>query len=194
MKIFLICFTVFIAVLEIYWIVRCMEYARCAYQKKQVPFVASDRTLRRAVVREIASRYPNAKNICEIGSGYGGMARAIARRTGANVVALENMPFTYFVARVADFFTFARRVKTIKCDAFEFLGEYDGVFDVAVAYMGPGINDKLKPYMDKFRVLILLDVSLTDGGADYVVDLKHGFTRYGPLKYPHKLFIYENKK
>jgi SAM-dependent methyltransferase len=194
MNFLFICFVVFIVGLELYWIVRCMEYARCSYYKKQVPFVASDRTLRRAVVAEIVKRYPGAKNICEIGSGYGGLARAIARRTGAKVVALENMPFTYFVARMGDLFTFARNVETIKCDAFEYLKNYDGEFDVAVAYMGPGINDRLAPYMDKFKVLILLDVSMADGGADIVVDLKHGFTRYGHLKYPHKLFIYENKK
>jgi len=42
------------------------------------------------VVSEIIKNYPNAKNICEIGAGFGGLARAVARNTNANVYALEN--------------------------------------------------------------------------------------------------------
>ena len=62
----------------------------CACVRHQPPFVASPDLSRKLVVSEIIKNYTNAKNICEIGSGFGGLARAVARNTNANVYALEN--------------------------------------------------------------------------------------------------------
>ena len=176
--------------LEIYWLLRMVEFIWAGYIKRQIPFVASDNKLRMAVINEIKKDYPEYKTMCEIGSGYGGMARAVARGCGMRVTALENMPFTYFVARVLDFVSGARGVKTLRVDAFKWLGEYDGVFDIGLAYLGAGVNDRLIDYMHRFRVLFVLDVPMSNMVPVRVVDIGGGFTRYGDKKYPHKLFIY----
>ncbi len=42
------------------------------------------------------------KKICELGSGFGGLARVIARNTKADVYALENMPFAAFMSKIID--------------------------------------------------------------------------------------------
>lgn len=184
------CFIV-IFCLEMYWLMRIAEYFWAGYVKHQIPFVASSAKLRRTIVDEINRNYPEYKTVCEIGSGYGGMARAVSRKCGVRVWALENMPFTYAVARVLDFITGAHRVNTLRVDAFEWLKEYDGVFDIGIAYLGPGVNDRLLDYRDKFRVLLVLDVPVSDITPTRTIDIGGGYTRYGRTKYPHKLFVYE---
>lgn len=184
-------FVVLLAGLELYWIIRSLEYICAAVFKRQIPFVASDMKLRMAVVNEIKNNYPEYKTLCEIGAGYGGMARAVARKCNMSVWALENMPFTYAVARVSDIVLCARNVKTLRVDAFKWLMEYDGLFDVGVAYLGPGVNDKLLNYRDKFKTLFVLDVPISDIVPTRVVEIGGGYTRYGRRKYPHRLFVYE---
>ena len=177
--------------LEIYWMIRILECVCAVRYKQQIPFVATNKKMRRAVIDEINKNYSKYKTLCEIGSGYGGLARAISRKCKMHVCACENMPFTYMVARVADFVFCACNVKTLYVDAFEYLAKFDGVFDVAVAYLGPVVNDKLVDYMNKFRVLILIDVPLSNVAPVRIVNLGPGYTSYGRNKYPHKLFIYE---
>ena len=176
---------------SIVWLVCShIEYVRCAFFCRQIPFVPSAAVLRRAVASEICRKYPNAKTVCDIGAGYGGLARYIARKTGADVVALENMPWTFFVARVLNFFS-RTKVHNIRCDAFEYLDKYQGKFDIGVAYLGPGVNDRLVAVMGRFDVLIVLDVPIPGVNPLYVVDVGHGCTRYGRRKFPHKLFVYK---
>ncbi len=184
-------FVILLAGLELYWLVRSVEYICAAVFKRQIPFVASDIKLRMAVVNEIKNNYPECKTLCEIGSGYGGMARMVARHCNMRVWALENMPFTYAVARVADVMFCARNVKTLRVDAFKWLAEYDAVFDIGVAYLGPGVNDRLLNYRDKFKVLFVLDVPISDVVPTRVVEIGGGHTRFGRKKYPHRLFVYE---
>jgi len=189
MLIFWFCIFV-VGALELYWFVRMLEYMYCTLVAKQIPFVPSAYVLRHAVVDEILQNWPLTKTVCDIGSGYGGLARYVSRRCGVNVVALENMPFTFFIAQIAGLFGGAR-VTNIYCDAFEYLKQYDGVFDVGVAYLGPGVNNRLIDVMDKFRVLIVLDVPIPNVKPVRVVDVGHGGTRYGARMYPHRLFIYD---
>lgn len=181
-----------LAVLEIWLLIYVIEHICCVYVKKQIPFVASASVLRRAVVAEIKCNYPNAKTICDIGSGYGGLARYVAKSADVTVTALENMPFTVFVSCVLSVFSCAK-VQNIRCDAFEYLKKYDDGFDIGVAYLGPGVNAKLSDVFDKFRVLIALDVPIPNLKPVRVVDVGHGYTRYGRYKYPHKLFVYETR-
>lgn len=187
----MVSFVVMVALLgfEVYVLMYAIEHIRCIYIKKQIPFVPSADVLRVAVANEICKNYPNAKTICDIGSGYGGLARYVARSGDFTVTALENMPFTFFIARVLSVFSCAK-VQNVRCDAFEYLKKYDGVFDVGVAYLGPHVNHRLVDILDKFRVLIVLDAPIPQIKPVRVVDVGHGYTRYGRKAYPHKLFIY----
>ncbi len=180
-----------IFVTVVYWVFVALEHVRCVYYKRQIPFVPSARIQRRAVVSEIRQHYPHMKTVCEIGSGYGGLARCVARRCKMDVVALENMPFTYFVARLADFI-FLSRVQTRQLDAFAHL-DTGARYDIGVAYLGPGVNPRLAKYSKNFKVLITLDVPVVGLTPVRVVPLKRGYTRYSGQKYPYKLFVYEFK-
>ncbi len=173
----------------VYQVLKAVEYLLCIWRMHQIPFVSSDRILRRGVVREIRANYPDVKTVCEIGAGYGSLARYVARHARVHVVAVENMPFTYIIGRVAGMLRW-HDVEYVFADAFKYIG--DGRrFDVGVAYLGPGVNDSLVRFRHNFRVLITLDVPIDNVVPVRVVDLGRGHTRYGRNKFPHKLFVYE---
>lgn len=175
--------------LDIFLFFKNMEYAYCAFIRRQPPFVPSNKYLRRAVAHVINEKYPDAKVVCEIGSGFGGLSRYIARRCACCVVALENMPFSAFVSCVGDLF--CRGVRTIRCDAFEYMKNTDKHFDVAVAYLGPKLTPMLLDCQNRFGVLITLDFEIVGTSPKYVIDVGHGVTRYNGALYPHRLFVYE---
>ena len=154
--------------------------------------MASSKYLRRALVNEIDKHFPHATSLCDIGAGYGGLARYVAKHRKISVVALENMPFTITVARIINFIT-RSRVQIIKCDAFEYL-KTSPRFDIGVAYLGPNVNHRLAEYVDKFNVIITFDVPIDGLKPTRIIDVGHGNTRYGFHKYPHKLFIYDFQK
>lgn len=157
--------------------------------RHQIPFVPSNKDLRNAVIKEIKTHYPNIKTACDIGSGYGGLAREIANKFNVRVWALENMPFSAFISKMMDMIT-GTKSKTILCDAFEYIKKSDG-FDIAVAYLGPSVNPRLIELKPKVRVLITLDVPVMGLDAIRTIDLSNGATMYGREKYPHRLFVYE---
>lgn len=184
-----------IGVLIVYLILFCFEY-NISIVRGNIPFVASNRHHRRAVANEINTHYPTMQTACDVGSGYGGMSRYIARKCKINVVGLENMPVTAGISKIGDLFS-RTRAKTIWCDAFGYLDTCDG-FDIGIAYMGPGVNDIIGKYRNKFRVIITLDVPIKNMRATRTIELGHGYTTYGRMlgrhyKFPHKLFIYEMK-
>ncbi|MDR1826562.1 MAG: hypothetical protein LBQ49_02620 [Rickettsiales bacterium] len=158
----------------------------------QPPFSPSCEPLRDAVVQEIRSSYPNVKTACDIGSGYGGLARRIAKDCGLRVAALENMPFAATVSMIADWIS-GGISKTIWCDAFEYVEKSDG-FDLAVAYMGPKVAGRLIALRNKIRVLITLDFPVEGLEATRTIIVPGGYTLYNGVKYPHKLFVYELQK
>ena len=190
MQVFLYSLVVFLIVLYIFLAIKFVEYIYCVHVKNQPPLVGSSRDLHRLVVNQIKTYYDNAKNICEIGSGFGGLARDIANNTAADVWALENMPFTAGVSKFFDFITGARS-KTIWCDAFDWLNKTDKKIDVAVAYLGPSFTKKLLKYKRKIRVIISLDFEIKGKKPTRVIDLGHGYTLYNHKKYPHRVFVYE---
>lgn len=167
------------------------EYCFCAFVRRQVPFVPSRKKSRVAVVKQINTYYKNAENIVEVGSGFGGLARYVAKNTNANVIALENMLFSATVSKFLDVVSFSRRNKTIWCDAFKYLKNTNKKFDVALAYLGPDYTYLLKKYADKIDVLISLDFEIPDMKPVRIHDLKSGYVLYNGKKYPHKLFVYE---
>ncbi|MBP3397794.1 MAG: hypothetical protein J6K82_02600 [Alphaproteobacteria bacterium] len=180
------------ALIVTYFMFLGLEYFYCVFFKHQVPFVSSSHRLRVAVAKQINDFYPDAKCAVEVGSGHGGLARYVARHTKLSVLALENMPFCIFMSRIGDLFCRAKS-KTVWCDAFKFLDEYDGNIDIAIAYLGPKLTPMLKKYNKKIKVLIAMDFEIHDLVPVRVVDLKRGYVVYNGVKYPHKLFVYEFK-
>ncbi len=187
-----ICISIIIALVILFLYLYLIEYLWCIFIKKQVPFVGATDRHKKAVVKYISEHYPNAKNIVECGSGHGGLARYVARKTNANVVGLENMPFCVFMSRFYSLFSCAN-FKTVKTDMFEYLDNTKNKFDVAIAYLGPKVVPLLQKYNKKIKVLISLDFEIPELKPIDVVDLKRGYTIYNRKKYPHKLFIYEFK-
>ncbi|MBD5388904.1 hypothetical protein HDR63_01455 [bacterium] len=177
----------------VYIYVYGLEYI-ISVRRRCYPMVPSIRHLRRAVIREIQTHYPDLRTAVEIGSGYGGLARKIARRCNMHVDALENMPVSALISRVGDLFC-RGRCRTHWVDAFKYLARCAPV-DVAVTYLGPNAHDQVAAYGDKFRVLITMDIPVTNRTPVRVVDVGHGYTRYGNhgFRVPHRLFIYEFKK
>ncbi len=176
-------------VVVLYAIVYAIEYTYCVYFKNQVPFVASSRCHKRAVVAQIKRFYPNAKNVVEVGSGLGGLARYVARHTNANVHALENMPACVCISKIFDW-VWPTKSETIWCDAFEWLGKKENKYDVAIAYLEPVLTKKLVKYKKNIKVLISLNFEIPELKPVRVVKLK-GFVLYGFKIYSHRLYVYE---
>lgn len=182
---------ILIVLIELYVFVSGIEYIWCV-SHNQIPFVHSSIYLRRAAVTEIKKHFPNATSLCDIGAGYGGLARHIARNTNMYVVALENMPFTITVARIMNLIT-RPRIKIIKCDAFEYLNT-SPKFNIGVAYLGPNVNYRLAKYKNKFDAIITFDVPIDKLKPTRIINVGHGHTTYGHYKFPHKLFVYDFRK
>ena len=186
---FLIYFLTFIILFAIVFaLFKLIEYLVCVYIKDQPPMVASLKIMRKILVQELKKHYKDVKVICEIGCGFGGMTHYIARKTKANVIGLENMPMSVFIAKM---FSFNKRVKIIYCDAFEYLEKTDKKIDVAVAYLSPRTNPKLLKYSDKIKVLMSFDFPVLGIKPVRTINIGHGYTRINRKKFPHKLFVYE---
>lgn len=179
--------------LDLWLAIGWLEYFVCAVILRQPPFVACTRKMCRVVSDQILTYYPDAKTVCEIGSGHGGLARHIARRAGVRVDAVENMPFSVFVSRVSCAL-FGWRCRTIWADAFEWLARPGVSYDIGVAYLGPTLTPRLAKYKKKFRVFISLDFELPGLVPVRVIDMGAGYTRYKNKMYPHRLFVYEFHK
>lgn len=165
----------------------------CSYFHKQVPLVPSSRNNRKFIIREIKENYKNAKYICEIGSGLGGLSRKIARNTNAKVIGIENMYLNVVVSKIFDFLSMTTS-ETVLCDAFEFLDKTKIHFDVAVAFMGPIETNFIAKYKNKIDVLISIDFELKNLKPNKVINTGAGYTLFNGKKYPHRLYIYNFKK
>lgn len=159
--------------------------------RKQIPWVASNKNMRNALVREINANYPNMKTACDIGSGCGGLARQIARECNLKVWALESMLRPALFSKIADLFAQGDS-KTVWCDAFDYILNSEG-FDLAVAYLGPEVNPRLATLKNKIKILITLDVPVAGLTPVREISVPGGWTRYGREKYPNKLFVYKFK-
>ena len=175
---------------DLYLAFKCIEFIYCAFIRRQPPLVSSTTKMRKVVIEQIKQTCPVAKNICEIGSGFGGLARMIAKNTNADVYALENMPFSAWVSKVCDKL-FCKNNKTIWCDAFKFLDNTDKQFDVAVAFLGPKLTPQMQKYANKIDVFISLDFEIPNLVPIYVIEIPGGYTEYNHKKYPHRLFVYK---
>lgn len=175
---------------DIYLMIKFITRLCYAAIKKQPPLVCSTKYMRNQVLLAINKYYPDAKTICEIGSGTGGLARLLARKTSADVYGLENVWGPALLSKFLDFI-YGSKSKTVLCDAWQYLGQTDKKFDVAVAYLGPSAAQKIVDYKDKIDILISMDFELQDMKPIRTIDIGHGITVYNRKVYPHKLFIYK---
>lgn len=118
MKIFLWCLVAVIASVELYWACKFTEYVYCAFFRRQPPNEPSVHIHHVAVVWALRAYYPNARRICEIGCGSGGMVRYIARRVRAQVTGIENMPLSVLMARMRNLFPDLRATHVIDLKGF----------------------------------------------------------------------------
>ncbi len=189
---FLYVLVAIVFVLDCYLILKFIEFVYCAHVLKQPPMAASVKDLRKTVVKEINKYYKNAKNICDFGSGFGGLARYISKNTGANVYGLENMPFSVFISKLSDYFCKTTN-KTIWCNGFDYMDKTKTKFDVIVAYLGPDLTPHLLKYKNKMRVLISLDFKIKGLKPTRITKVGSGATIYWGKLYPHRLYVYEFK-
>lgn len=181
---------VVVACVTVYYGVKFIEYSWNVIVSKKPPFVPAIDTERAAVVQQINLYYPHAKTVLELGSGYGGLARYIARNTSAHVIGVERMPATALISWGLDKL-YRANSRTVWGDVFQYLENMGGRADVAVAYMGPEVTAGLVRYANKFNVLISVDFEIPERKPVRVVDVCDGCTRYQGKKYPHRLYVYE---
>lgn len=185
-------FVYFLLVALIIYDLFILQYLYCAMFTKQPPFVRTVKKEQGILIKEICSRYKNAKYICEIGAGLGGFARNIARNVpSAKVVGIENMFLNILCAKALDFFIGPKNYQTVYADAFDYLEKTNIKFDVAVAYLSPDFIDKLMLYKEKFNVLISVDFYASGVKPSKVIEVGNGYTKYNKKKYPHRLYIYK---
>ena len=183
---------IFLFIFIIFTTIQFVEYFYCIFVKKQVPLVASCKKLRRFTVNEIQKHYPDSKNIIELGSGFGGLTRYLARKTNKKVTGIENIAWYAFVSKILDIFCFKKN-STVHGDAFEYLEKTKEHFDIAIAYLGPRATQKIPEYKDKIDMFISLDFPVLNLKPTRTIDIGYGATIIGNKKYPHKLYIYEFK-
>ena len=188
--VYFITFLIFITIVTC--ILNCFEYIFCVHIKKQAPFVPTCYRERKLLLKYIRENYPNAKTFCDVGSGWGGVARYIASKTNISVIGLENMPFSVMVSKILNIFCFGK-IKTIKCDAFEYLKKTKNKFDILYTYLSPDKVSHLLKYKNKFKVLITADFEIPNIKPDKIIPLNHGYTLFNNKKYPHTLYIYVSK-
>lgn len=181
---------VVVACVTVYYGVKFIEYSWNVIVSKKPPFVPAIDTERAAVVQQINLYYPHAKTVLELGAGYGGLARYIARNTSAHVIGVERMPATALISWGLDKL-YRANSRTVWGDVFRYLENMGGRADVAVAYMGPNVTSGLIAYSKKFDVLISVDFAVPEIKPRRVIDVCKGYTRYAGKKYPHRLYVYE---
>ena len=187
------CFLIIILfIVDVFLVIKFFEYVYCANIKHQPPMVASNKKLRELTAQEINTHYPHAQSVCELGSGFGGMARYIARNTQTNVIGIENMIFSFCVSKLCDLFC-CEKSKTIFSDAFEYLKKTNKHFDIAIAYLGPKITPRLLKYKNRFDVLISLDFDIPELKPVRVINMGYGATLMYGKEFPHRLYVYEFK-
>lgn len=171
--------------------IKLLETILCVHLKKQPPFVPATEKVRKIVSDQINQYYTNAKSVVDIGSGYGFLTRHIAKNTNTNVIGLENMFFSALVAKILD--KHCKGSKTIWCNAFDYLGNTNKHFDIALAYLGPNIMPTLTKYSDKFDVLISVCFEIPTLKPVRIIDAGGGFTYYGKKrkKFSHRVFVYD---
>lgn len=187
-------FLVLLSLFEVSVLVYIGERLYSVCIKKQYPAVSCRNRHIYAIAAELKKHYPNMKTAVDIGSGFGRLARGIAKKTDLQVLAIENMPISICVAKFMNFVTNTKKVNFIYADAFKYIAKSNKKFDIGFAYLGPGMNGRLCEIRSHFRILITLDAEIPGLTPTRIIDVPGGCTNYHHLgKFPNRLFIYETK-
>lgn len=186
-------FIILLAGFELFMLCSIWEHTCSVRIRRQYPPVSCSIKHCRQIVDEITKRYPNARSVVDIGAGHGRLGRAVAHIRGVNVIAIENMRSSVFIMRILNCLCFARGIKVIHADAFEYIKKSRKHFDIGIAYLGPRMNARLMEIAKKFDVIITLDAEIPGVNATRIIDISGGgHTCYpGVGIFPHRLFIYE---
>lgn len=151
--------------------------------KKIAPPVPSVQKLRTAVSDAIATDMGNVKSIVDIGSGWGGMTRVVARRfPSASVTGIEILPLPFVYSRIAGMFVKNAKIKF--GDAFKYLENKK--FDVGITYLLTPEMIQVKKIMSHFKILYVLDFPLPGVNPIRKIKLHKDFLGQ------HYLYIYKN--
>jgi len=152
----------------------------------KAPEVPSSTKLRNAVVSEIRARYPDAKTVIDIGSGWGGMTRRIACEfSGASVTGIELMPLSFGCSALAKLFAGPANAKFVIGDAIKFIKNSDG-FDVGVCYCGTALMKDIPSLSDKFKLIISLDFPIPNVRPIKIIKLHNDGLGQ------HVMYVYKN--
>jgi len=163
-----------------------------AWIRRAAPEVPSDSRLRAAVLDQIATHYPNAKSVMDIGCCYGGLTRLVAKRfPKTHVTGVECMPIPFAVAKMSRIVRGPKNCGFVWGDIFKFLagGDKSGPrkFDIGIAYLLPPMMPKIQAVRSHFKVLLVLDFPLPTAKPTRVIPLHKNFMGQ------HTLYVYENK-
>ncbi|MCL1892502.1 MAG: class I SAM-dependent methyltransferase [Alphaproteobacteria bacterium] len=125
----------------------------------KAPSLASQNKLREAALQQIARDSSDAKTIIDIGSGWGGLAREIARRfPNARVYGAELFPMPYLYSKLRGIFF--KNTKFVLGNAFKFMKNQN--FDIGITYLLPEQMAQVQEYHKHFKMLIVIDFPLPD--------------------------------
>lgn len=161
--------------------------AGITFFRRTAPQLPSERKLRDAVVSEIRKHYPDARTAIDIGSGWGGMARRIAREfPNMRVVGVELMPLAFACSRLARLFLGPRNCRFVMGDAIKYAARAKNKqFDIAVCYSGDRLMKAVAPLAGRFKVVLSLDFPMPGKKAARVIKLHKD--RLGQ----HMLYVYK---
>ena len=141
--------------------------------RNSAPVFPSSRKLRKIVACEIRKNYKNSKNILDIGSGFGGLARKIAcENPHHRIYAVEQIYLLVAISRLSNIFS-RRKVKFLHADVFEFIKK-SRKFDIGVAYLFPPMMPQIEKIRTEFDVLIILDFPLPNVKFSRKIEINKG--------------------
>ena len=116
-------FIIFEILLAVFLILFYIEVG-ITFFRKTAPELPSGQKLRDAVIAEIRSRYPDAGTAVDIGSGWGGMARRMAREfPKMQVTGIELMPLSFACSWLARLFFGPRNCRLVRGDVVRYLSK-----------------------------------------------------------------------
>ena len=180
-----------IVLMEFHFLLVFIDKIICVNIKKQIPFVASNRRMRHALIAEIQKHYSQYKTAVDIGAGDCALARMVARQCNMRVIAIENTWHSLTLARIKNRIFHAKKVELAAADAFEYLARTRKKYDIGIAYLGPSVNDRLIDVAGRFRVIITLAVPIPGIKPTRVLERVGGGTMYGGKWYVNNIYVYE---
>ncbi|MCL2018039.1 MAG: class I SAM-dependent methyltransferase [Alphaproteobacteria bacterium] len=128
--------------------------------RRTAPQLPSQKKLRDAVIGEINSCYPNEHTIMDIGSGWGGMVRRIARKfPKMRVTGIELMPLAFCCSWLSWLILGPKNARFMMGNAIKCISNGMSA-DIAICYSGTSLMKEFAPLADKFKIVLALDFPL----------------------------------